>query len=325
VSELVIAVQNVTKAFRHVTALDDISVDIERGETFALVGPNGAGKTTLIRIILDMMRPDSGSVQVMGRQISGAERARIGYLPEERGLYARRKVSSMLEYFGELRQLSRADARRNASEWLARLGLAEHRDKQVGELSKGNQQKVQLAATLLAHPEIVILDEPFSGLDPVSVRLVTSVLRELREAGTTIILSSHQMTVVEALCQRVMMVNRGRRVLYGSIDSVRLEHSANAVLVRAEGDLTQMRGVLSVIPVEAGSQVFLDDGVRPAEFLRMLVESGVEVQAFEVASSHLDDIFVKLVQSAGVLPELTAVNLERGRSVHSSINGANPQ
>lgn len=293
-NDVVIAVEHVVKAFARVTALDDVSLSVRRGELFALLGPNGAGKTTLIRTVLDMIRPDSGSVLVNGRALSDADRARIGYLPEERGLYARRKVGDVLEYFGALKLLPRREARHNAAEWLARLELSEHRDKLVGELSKGNQQKVQLAATLLTKPEIAILDEPFSGLDPVSVRLVMSVIRELHEAGTTIILSSHQMSVVESLCERVMMLNRGRRVLYGPIAEVRREHSDNAVLVRTNAALSSLPGVMSCEHANGVSKVVLRAELTPAEFLRQAVLAGAQIESFQVAVSSLDDIFVKL-------------------------------
>ena len=251
-----ISVDNVTKTFEGVTALEGISLEVQRGETFALLGPNGAGKTTLIRIILDMIRPDSGTVRVYGKAFTDEDRVRVAYLPEERGLYARRKVLTVLEYFGALKLLSRQQARRAAAEWLARLDITEHRDKRIGELSKGNQQKVQLAATLLADPDVAILDEPMSGLDPVSTRLVTSVIRELHAQGKTIILSSHQMSLVESLCDRVLMVNRGRRVLYGPLAGVRREHSDNAVLVRSNADYARMAGVERLVETNGPTKVW---------------------------------------------------------------------
>lgn len=293
-----VEVDAVTKVFGSVPALRGISMEVRQGEVFALLGPNGAGKTTLIRILLDMIRPDSGTVRIFGQAFSEELRRRIGYLPEERGLYLKRRVSDVLEYFGELKGMSRGRARVQAAEWLDRLKLTEYRTRRVAELSKGNQQKVQLAATLVAEPDIAVLDEPFSGLDPVSVRLVSAVITELREAGRTIILSSHQMAAVEALCDRVMMVNRGRRVVYGSVESVRAEHSEHAVLLKTSGCLNRFQGVANVGKASEGRVlVTLSPGTEPKGFLREIVLAGLEVDSFQTMTSHLDDIFVKVVQA----------------------------
>lgn len=189
------------------------------------------------------------------------------------------------------------DARRQGLEWLERLDMTAVADKRIGELSKGNQQKIQLAATLVNRPQIAVLDEPFSGLDPVSVRLITAVIREVSEAGATVLLSSHQMSLVESLCTRVFMLNKGRGVLYGTVDQVRREHSDNAVVIRCSAeDLRNVPGVVKQVSGEKGTKVYLKPGIAAAEFLRAVLATGAEIDYFERALTPLEDIFVKLVE-----------------------------
>jgi ABC-2 type transport system ATP-binding protein len=291
-----VAVQNVVKSYASVTALQGVSFEVRPGEVFGLLGPNGAGKTTLIRIILDMIRPDSGRVTLFGQPFTPSDRTRVGYLPEERGLYLSRKVLPVVEYFGVLKGMKAADARRCALEWLERLGMADVKGKRISELSKGNQQKVQLAATLVNHPEVAVLDEPFSGLDPVSVRLVSSVIRDLKQAGKTVLLSSHQMSLVESLCDRIFMVNRGKAMLYGTVDEVRRDHSENAVLIRCDADLSKVPGVVRHVSDERGARVYLREGFKAGDFLRAVLAAGADVTYFEPAITSLEDIFVKVVE-----------------------------
>ena len=211
-----LAVEAVSKTFAEVAAVRGVSFEVRRGEIFGIVGPNGAGKTTILRMIMDIFRPDAGAIRLGGAPIDDAAKQRIGYLPEERGIYLQLKVGALLEYFGMLKDLSRTQARANAERWLKRFGLWDARDRRVETLSKGNQQKVQLILTLVADPELVILDEPLSGLDPVNARELTDIIRELAQEGRTILFSSHQMPVVESICDRVLMIYRGRAVLHGS-------------------------------------------------------------------------------------------------------------
>jgi ABC-2 type transport system ATP-binding protein len=297
---LPIRVERVSKRFDKTLALDAVSLEVGAGEIFGLVGPNGAGKTTLIRTILDIIKPDSGTVEVQGHAFSPADRDHIGYLPEERGLYTRQPVGAVLEYLGALKGLGRSAAKSAAHRWLERFELADMAGKKVDQLSKGNQQKVQIAATFLAGPSIAILDEPLSGLDPVSARLVNSVIREYAAAGHTVILSTHQMNVVETLCSRVFMIARGRRVLYGDLKEIKRQHSTHAVLVRSSADYSACPLVARVTNGtgdEDVAQVDLVDAASPDAFLAWLVAHNASIERFERLSAPLEDIFVRLVQT----------------------------
>jgi len=297
---LPIRVDRVSKRFDKTLALDAVSLEVGAGEIFGLVGPNGAGKTTLIRTVLDIIKPDSGTVEVLGHAFGPADRDRIGYLPEERGLYTRQPVGAVLEYLGALKGLTRSAAKAAAHRWLERFDLADMAAKKVDQLSKGNQQKVQIAAAFLAGPSIAILDEPLSGLDPVSARLVNAVIREYAAAGHTVILSTHQMNLVESLCSRVFMIARGRRVLYGDLKEIKRQHSSHAVLVRSTADYRACPLVARVAdgPDEEGLvQVDLVDAASPDAFLAWLVAHNASVERFERLSAPLEDIFIRVVQT----------------------------
>ena len=291
-----ISLSQVRKSYGPLVAVDDISLTVSQGEIFGLLGPNGAGKTTLIRMIMDIIRPDSGSVKIFGRLLRDEDKSRIGYLPEERGLYARQKVFSILEYFGRLKGLDKSLAQRRAEEWLARLGMSDLKDKKVAELSKGNQQRVQLIATLVSDPEVVILDEPLSGLDPVGARTVTNLIRELAAAGKTIVLSSHQMELLEALCQRVLMIYQGRAVFDGGLDEIKRQYSDEAVIVRAAADYASCRFIAHYQTINGSTKIHLKDGAHPQDLLAWLMESGVTIVSFEQASASLEEIFIKVVE-----------------------------
>ena len=294
--DAVVSLKNVCKSFNATVAVDDVSFSVQPGETFGLLGPNGAGKTTLIRMIMDILRPDSGTVEVLGHKMTADDKRFIGYLPEERGLYARQKVLSMLEYLALLRGLSREKGVANALSWLERLDMMEVKDKRISELSKGNQQKVQLIATLVADPEIIILDEPFSGLDPINMRTVSTLIRELAAAGKTVFLSAHQMSVVESLCQRVFMINRGKAVLYGEIDEIKKRYSENAVLVKSSADYDKCSLVLRHVSHNGSQKVYLHDSGAQQNFLAWLVSNGADVESFERATTPLEEIFIKVVE-----------------------------
>jgi ABC-2 type transport system ATP-binding protein len=297
-----IRVEAVSKAFDRVVALDSVSLEIRRGEIFGLLGPNGAGKTTLIRTILDIIRPDTGRVELFGHAFRPEDRDRVGYLPEERGLYARQKVGAVLEYLATLKGMTQADARTQAAAWLARFELRDAIDTKVEQLSKGNQQKIQIISTLLANPPILILDEPLSGLDPISARIVNTVIRERAAAGQTVLLSTHQMGMVEALCTRVFMIAHGRRVLYGDLREIKREHSTDAVRVQSSADYAACPLVARIdgpSSTDRPVDVHLRDGARGDDFLRWLVSSGASVESFERMTTPLEEIFVKVAQSAG--------------------------
>ncbi len=300
-----IRIDRVSKRFDRTQALDDISFEVRQGEVFGLLGPNGAGKTTIIRTILDIIKPDSGRVEIFGRAFRPDDRARCGYLPEERGLYPRQKVGAVLEYLGCLKGLDRPASRAATVKWLERLGMADVIDTKVEQLSKGNQQKVQIAATLLVAPPILILDEPHSGLDPVSARLVNSVIRECAAAGQTVVLSTHQMGLVEALCSRVFMITHGRSVLYGDLQDIKRQHSTNALRVRSNAAYTSCPLVerfepspQSALSADGSVDVFLRNGVSLDQFLAWLVAQKASVESFEHISTPLEEIFVHVVHQA---------------------------
>lgn len=289
-------VNNLVKRYGDFTAVDHLSFEVCAGEIFGLLGPNGAGKSTTIRTIMDIMKPDEGTISVLGRTPNQA-REDVGYLPEERGLYRDQKVLDVLIYLAELKGTPRDVARERAGEWLERVELTDWAGSKVKDLSRGMQQKLQFAATLVHDPDLLIFDEPFQGLDPVNVGLLKTLIRDLAASGKAIALSAHEMSLVEALCDRILLINQGRAVLYGELDAIRREHSPNAVRVRTTADLAQFPGVVSAHR-ENGLVTLTLDGTTPQELLRTLVEQGVPVEAFEVALAPLEEIFVSVVKES---------------------------
>jgi ABC-2 type transport system ATP-binding protein len=304
VSDAPIRVENVSKRFDKTVALDEVSFEARRGEIFGLLGPNGAGKTTLIRAILDIIKPDTGRIELFGRTFRPEDRDRIGYLPEERGLYPRQPVGAVLEYLGTLKGLTPSDARARASRWLERLEMSDTAAKKVEQLSKGNQQKIQLAATFLASPPIVVLDEPLSGLDPIGSRLVTAIIREAAAAGQTVLLSTHQMGTVEALCTRVFMIARGKGVLYGDLREIKQQYAKSSARVVSTADYQSCPFVDRVDTPDSPDQpaeVHLKEPASADELLRWLVTSGARVDHFERTSTPLEEIFVRVAERAAAV------------------------
>jgi ABC-2 type transport system ATP-binding protein len=285
------------KSFASVVAVNQLSLQIERGAIFGLLGPNGAGKTTTIRMLMDIIKPDSGEARVLGRR-PGEARTRVGYLPEERGLYRGLRVHECLTYFGQLKGMPRAEAARRATMLLERVELADRARARVQELSRGMQQKAQIAATLIHDPELVILDEPFQGLDPVNVDLVRTLIREMRAQDKTIVLSAHEMSLVESLCERIALINQGEIVLNGELSEIKQRFSPNALEVSPALDYAGWPEVESVVAVNNShaQRVYLRPGVTQREFLRAIVERGLTVERFELATMPLDEIFVKVVR-----------------------------
>ncbi len=299
-------VREVSKSYDGRTVVNNVSFDVAAGEIFALLGPNGAGKTTLIRMITDIVRPDSGQISFDGRSVAGPKRARTAYLPEERGLYKKVPVLDALAYYGELKDMSAADARREGIELLEEFGLAAWARKHVATLSKGMQQKLQLCTALIGRPELLILDEPFSGLDPINVQILEDVLRRRRSEGTTVLLSTHQMNKVEQQCDRALMINRGHMVLYGQVGEIRRQHAENEFALHADGTPRRVDGVKSVTAENGHWKVALERGTHPATVLKLLLEQGLAVRAFVPLVPPLEDIFVHVVT--------TGVGLDAGRS-----------
>jgi ABC-2 type transport system ATP-binding protein len=292
-----VSLRALTKSFGKHRAVDDISLEVPPGIIFGLIGPNGAGKTTTIRMILDILRPDSGEVRVLGLPPGGGARDRIGYLPEERGLYRKTKVLEMLEFQGAIRGAKPAAARREAADWLERLGLGDWKDRKVEDLSKGMQQKVQFVGAILGKPELLILDEPFAGLDPVNQNQFKDIMLELNHAGATIIFSTHQMETAEKLCREIALINRGRIVLGGPLAAVKSRFGKNSVLVEYDGDgvfLRQLPGVARVDDYGGYREVRLMDGADPQALLRALVER-TAIRRFEIVEPTLHNIFIEKV------------------------------
>jgi len=292
-----VTISHVSKSFGPVKAVKDVSFEVYPGEIFGLLGPNGAGKTTTIRVMLDIFRPDGGEVTLFGNGMTEAAKHRIGYLPEERGLYKDLKLEPTLIYLATLKGLDEATARQRLGDWLKRFDLYDHRQKKIQELSKGMQQKAQIIATLLHDPDLIIVDEPFAGLDPVNTRLVKEIIEEQRRAGKAIIMSTHQMHQVEALCSRIVLINNGEAVLYGEVDQIRRQFAGNAVMLSGQGNFTGLPGVLEARQQNGDWHLALAVGVSPQEVLRALaLRDDIKLERFEIAEPSLEDIFVTVVR-----------------------------
>jgi len=290
-----VEVSNISKSFGTTRAVVDVSFTVERGEIFGLLGPNGAGKTTAIRLMLDIFKPDRGTVSILGGPMTEEKKDRIGYMPEERGLYQDMPLEQCLVYLATLKGLSKAEARQRLGTYLERFDLAQHRRKKVKELSRGMQQKAQIINTVLHGPELLIVDEPFSGLDPVNTQLVKGLISDLRQGGRTIVMSTHMMHQVEELCDRILLIDHGRAVLYGGLDQIRRDHSGHAVLVRVPGDLPPMAGVEAVTQRNGALQLALSAGTDPQDILQQLLQHHATVERFEIAIPTLDEIFIRTV------------------------------
>ncbi|HVR41886.1 MAG TPA: ATP-binding cassette domain-containing protein [Thermoanaerobaculia bacterium] len=312
-SPVPIRVESVTKRFGDFTAVDRISFDVPQGRIFGILGPNGAGKTTTIRMIMNITIPDSGRVLILGRpSTEGGSRA-IGYLPEERGLYRKMKVLDHIVFLAEIRGVTGSEARRRAAEWLERVQLSEWGGKKVEELSKGMQQKIQFIGCVIHDPEVLILDEPFSGLDPVNARALKDLFVDLRERGKTLVLCTHVMEQAEKLCDEIVLINRSRLVLEGRLDEIKRRYSGNRFVLRGEGSPDALRAIPGVRGIEARDGtvlIDLDDSTPRAAFLR----EATRAWAIESATPHaasLDEIFIQVVgQSVDEIEESTGQKKE---------------
>lgn len=289
-------VKHIAKSYAEVQAVKDLSFTVQRGEIFGLLGPNGAGKTTSIRMILDIIKPDRGEITVLGGPMAEATKARLGYLPEERGLYEDMTVIDTLIFMGQLKGLSRATAKERAESALREVALWEARERKIGGLSRGMSQKTQFIAATLHQPELIIIDEPFSGLDPVNTRLIKKLLNRMREQGAAIIMSTHQMHQVEEMCERILLIDRGEAVLYGPLQEIRQQFAGNSVEVAWRGEIDQIPGVARIAPHNGSYRLLLEEGVQPETVLKRLVnQPAVTVHHFEQVTVSLDEIFVQTV------------------------------
>lgn len=301
----ILAVRDVVKTFGDVRAVDGISFSVRRGTITGLLGRNGAGKTTTIRMITGIFMPDSGSIEWLGASDGRSFRDLIGYLPEERGLYKQMKVFEQLLFLAEIKGKRAAEVRPKIDGWLERFELTDKREAKVEELSKGNQQKVQLIGTLLHDPELIILDEPQSGLDPVNMVLVRNLLRDLRDEGRTILLSTHMMAEAERMADEIILIHRGRVVLEGAIDQVRASFGTNTLHIEYDGDGTFLRDLPHVkraAVVNNAAELSLADGADPQNILSACI-GRLRVQKFEIATPSLEEIFIEKV-GAESLPEV---------------------
>jgi len=298
VSETVLEVESVSKQFASVKAVDAVSFAANGGEILGLLGPNGAGKTTTIRMIMGIIPPDAGTIRFSFDGTStGVDKERIGYLPEERGLYDDARVLDVLVYLGSLKGMSREKARRDARAWLERFDLADRETERIERLSKGMGQKVQFIAAILHRPDLLVLDEPFAGLDPVHQDLFEDIIRDLRNEGLTILLSSHQMNRVEALCDRIFLIDRGQRVLYGELEALKEAHGEHAVRLRFSGDPGFLRQDERIrdLTLDGDRATFtLRRGVDPDRYVRGLPES-IAIREIAIEWPGLHELFVAAV------------------------------
>jgi ABC-2 type transport system ATP-binding protein len=295
-----LTIDSVSKRFGEVRALDDVSLEIQPCEVFGFLGANGAGKTTAMRIVLDILRPDSGTVVWNGRSNTELPRETWGYLPEERGLYAKMKVLDQLVFFSRLHGVKRKDAEREAREWLERFRIPEYADRRAEQLSKGNQQKIQFIAAILHDPDVLLMDEPFTGLDPVNVALLKEAFLEMKNRGKTILFSTHQMEQVEELCQSIAILDRGRLIVSGTVRDVRGSTGREVVRLAVEDDsempwLAEIPGLRVTRRGQDYSEAQVPAGFDPAIVLQAALSRGCKVRHFEVADPSLEEIFIEKV------------------------------
>ena len=293
-----IAVEHVTKRFDTVVAVSDLSMRIEQGAIFGLLGPNGAGKTTTLRMIMHILAPDEGAIRVLGQPAGHRTQDLIGYLPEERGLYAKMKVREVLVFLAALKGLGEAEATARVHEWLERMGLAAWSEKKINDLSKGMQQKAQFISAVIHRPRLLILDEPFTGLDPVNATQIKDIMLELREQGATIILSTHRMEQVEMMCDAICLVHHGGSVLEGDLRAIKQSYGKNTLRIEYAGDgsfLDRPDLVAAANHFGAVVELKLRPGADPQEILKSAVERGVRLTRFELVEPPLHDIFIEKV------------------------------
>ncbi|MEJ2746669.1 MAG: ATP-binding cassette domain-containing protein [Anaerolineae bacterium] len=291
-----VVLENVSKRFGQTQAADNVSFHVEPGEIFGLLGPNGAGKTTTIRMMLDIIRPDNGRIAVFGGPMTEEKKNQIGYLPEERGLYADQKLMDVILYLASLKGVGKGPAVAAAETYLKQLDLWEHRDKKMSALSRGMHQKAQFIVTVLHDPDLIIIDEPFSGLDPVNTELIKQMLLDLRDRGKAIIMSTHQMHQVEEICDRIVLIHRGQVVLEGAVNAVRRQFAGNTVEVGGTGPFDQLAQVQLTEHHNHTWRLSLADGVTPDDLLREMVKhDDITIEHFSLALPSLNEIFIRIV------------------------------
>tara|TARA_B100000700_G_scaffold281184_1_gene331647 strand:- start:449 stop:1336 length:888 start_codon:yes stop_codon:yes gene_type:complete len=285
-------INNLTKIYEGIRAVNGVSFTVEKGDIYGFLGPNGAGKTTTIRMIMGIIHPDNGSIKLDGENINKEGRTNLGYLPEDRGLYQKQKLTEILHYFGQLRGLQIEEAKKTTSYWLERFELGDQGNRKVEELSKGNQQKIQFILSLLHDPELIILDEPFTGLDPINQLLMKEIIQEKQNEGKTIIFSTHQMEQVERLCNNICLVDKGELIIEGSLEKIRKKHSSNAVEVRFSGQIRSSGAINFLSELEITDNKI--SGIlktEPNEFLEW-INKHASVLSYQLKIPTLEQIFL---------------------------------
>ena len=308
-----VEIQNITKTFGKHTAVDDLSLNVPRGTVYGFIGPNGSGKTTTLRMIMNIMYPDSGTILTFGEQLKQSCTDRIGYMPEERGLYQRMKVREVLRFYGELKSGEKVN--KEVDFWLERLDLTNWADKKVITLSKGMSQKVQFIATIISGPELVILDEPFTGLDPVNAEAIKDAVLELQDQGTTVIFSTHDMNVAEDMCDFIFMIFNGKKVLDGTLSSIQDKYGSDTIRIRTEDDSGVLKNLKGVEKISDFGQVQELRMGQDCDSQQVLAEimSRTRVRSFDIVRPSLRDIFIRI---AG--PEAGEVNHAQDTQAHQA-------
>lgn len=292
-----VVLSDITKTYGSKRVVDGVSFNVAGGEIFALIGPNGAGKSTTIRMMMDIIKPDNGDILIMGQHLSEGSKNRIGYLPEERGLYRKLRIMDTIAYLAILKGADKQASVERAEVLLKRFDLFEHRYKKIEELSKGMGQLIQFVVTVAHNPDLIILDEPFAGLDPVNSRLLKNTIKDFRAEGKAIILSTHRMNEVEEMCDRLFMINKGRRLLYGKLDDIRRQYRSHAAIVESESPLPVfLKGVTDRKIKGNTTELMLDSKTSPQALLEELVGTGIPIDRFEISIPSLDEIFVQVVK-----------------------------
>jgi ABC-2 type transport system ATP-binding protein len=295
-AETLAEISHVNKSYSGKPIVQDVSFTLEKGEVLGLVGPNGAGKTTIIRMLMDIVKPDSGEISVFGCPINEQAKNKIGYLPEERGLYRKMKVYDNLIYLASLKNVPLNVARERAERLLKEVDMSPHKDKKIGELSRGMGQIIQFLVTISHDPSLIVLDEPFAGLDPVNRMLLKNIILELKKQGKTVILSTHMMNEVEEMCDRILMINRGRVVLYGSLSDIKWRFRNNSVFIQCDGDVGAIEGVSGRKDHGKYIELFLDGQTTSQQILNQLIAKSIRLDRFEVSTPSLNEIFIQVVK-----------------------------
>ncbi len=297
---MALIVEHITKSFGKFQAISDLSMEVQKGRIFGFLGANGAGKTTTMRMILDIIRPDAGKITWEGLEVGLVPRHNWGYLPEERGLYPKMEVEEQLLFLARLHGLSRQDAKKELNEWLERFQINANRKKKIEELSKGNQQKIQFLATILHNPEILIMDEPFSGLDPVNANVLKESFLEMHRRGKTIIFSTHQLEQVEELCEDIVIINKGQSIVQGSMRDVKRQHGRNRLRLKLDNDqeaawLDELSGVHSIKHRQDYIEMQMQPDLNPNSIVEAALSHGGLISRFELVEPSLTDIFIEHV------------------------------